>query len=107
MRSPITVAGETHSFFTTGPSSDRRSAGIPARLNAPRTLHKRAFALLRARCPRSSLRILHHADIRQVAIALGKIQSVTDDELVGDLEPEIVDRDFFLAPLNCVDRKKK
>src|SRR5690242_19994688 len=59
-----------------------------------------------ADCVRS-LRVLHDGDVRQVAISFGEVQAVTHDELVGNLEPKIIDRHFFLAPLKLVEQRRK
>src|SRR5919109_2838717 len=44
-----------------------------------------------------SRRILQRGDIRQVAVALGEVQTVADGEAIGDLEADEADRELHLA----------
>src|ERR1041384_63717 len=75
------VAERTRSSSTTGLSFDGAARLVPA-----------------------LLRILHHANVRQVAVALGEIQSVANNKLIGNLKPEIVDWNFFLTTLKFVEQ---
>src|SRR5690606_23621604 len=47
---------------------------------------------------------LEHGDERQVPVALRKIEAVSEDKLVGDVEAEIVDGQVDLAPLRLVEQ---
>ena len=53
---------------------------------------------------RALLRILYHANVRQVAIALGEIQSVTNDEFIGNLETHVSYRYVAQPPLGFIEQ---
>src|ERR1039458_902405 len=66
-----------------------------------RTMGGRGFR--RLRCPHRSVRswylTLQDRDERQVAMALGIVEPVADDEAIGDLEADVAGRKVHLAPL--------
>ena len=41
----------------------------------------------------------------QVAVALAVVEAVADDELVGDLKPDVVDRDVDQPPRGLVEQR--
>jgi phosphoribosylformylglycinamidine synthase len=47
--------------------------------------------------------LLHVTDVRQVAIAFGVIQTVTDDEFIFDGEADVISLNIGLAPLGLVE----
>src|SRR5437867_1087270 len=47
---------------------------------------------------------LEHADERQVAVDLGEVESVADDEAARDLEADVVERHVGLARLVLVEQ---
>ena len=46
-----------------------------------------------------------NADVFQIAIALGVIETVADDEIVGDLEADVVGFDFFDAARRLIEQR--
>ena len=40
---------------------------------------------------------MQHADERQIAVTLGKIQTVTDDKKIRNLKADVISADFFDA----------
>src|SRR5215472_13341045 len=55
--------------------------------------------------PSLSLGISYHADKWQVAIAFSEIQSVPDDEFIGNAKTQIVNRHLFLAAFKFVQQR--
>ena len=47
----------------------------------------------------------HEADVGQVAIALGVIHSIADDEQVGNGEADVIGVDFFNAARGLVEER--
>src|SRR5438876_3091536 len=44
-------------------------------------------------------RFVEHADVREIPVALGEVEPVSDHEAVRDLEARVTHRDVDLAPL--------
>src|SRR5204862_1651090 len=80
----------------TAAGSARRQA-TRRRREAPTPGATEAFSEIRAgraaQSDRPSLYLLHDADERHVAELLSRVETVTDDEQVGEREPQVLDGD--------------
>src|SRR6266576_6460086 len=51
------------------------------------------------------LGILQYRYEWQVAVALGEVEPVADDKVIGDLETKIIDIDVLFAPLKFIEQR--
>ena len=88
------------------PEATRQSAcALLSRLRAPEYASACNFAARKARAGRLLVDVRgEDADRPQVAVALGVVEAVADDERVGDLEPDVVGVDLDLGGLGLAQQ---
>src|SRR5262249_3850232 len=59
----------------------------------------------RPRPDKLGVRGLQDAEVRQVPVESGEVEPVPDDELVGDREPDVVQRDRHLPARDLVQKR--
>ena len=91
-RRPATTAGRS-----------RRRSAAPSGGHRPTPAERPAMHRHRPATSRVDLG-LEHPDVAQVAVQLAVVEPVADDELVGDREPDVVDRDLDQPPGGLVEQ---